>query len=182
MLLNLLNKIPDHRRAQGKQFWLWHIIYFSILSILSGSTSYREISTFIDVHIDVLRERFGLKWKKTPKYWCIRKILIWINPEDLESIFREYSQFLVSLENTKWVDHLAIDGKVLRWSYDHINDEKSIQVLSWFLNSKLILAHDFINEKTNEIPVAQNLFKELWIKWVVITLDALHTQKKLLNQ
>jgi len=29
------------------------------------------------------------------------------------------------------------------------------------LNSKLILAHDFINEKTNEIPIAQNLFKEL---------------------
>jgi hypothetical protein len=152
------------------------------LSILSGSTSYREIATFIDVHIDILKEKFGLEWKKTPKYWCIRNALIWIKPEDLEPIFREYSKFLVSLENTKWVDHLAIDGKVLRWSYDHLNDEKSIQVLSWFLNSKLILAHDFINEKTNEIPVAQNLFKELWIKWVVITLDALHTQKKLLNQ
>ena len=172
MLLELLNKIPDHRRPQWRQFWLSHIIYFSILSILSGSTSYREIATFIEVHIDVLKKQFGLEWKKTPKYWCIRNALIWIEPKKLESIFREYSKYLALLENKKWVNYLAIDGKVLRWSYDNLNGEKSIQVLSGFLNSKLILAHDFIEEKTNEIPVAQNLFKELWIQWVVITLDA----------
>jgi predicted transposase YbfD/YdcC len=50
------------------------------------------------------------------------------------------------------------------------------------LDEKIILAHEEIEEKTNEIPVSQKFFEELWVKWMIFTLDALHCQKKLLKK
>ena len=77
---------------------------------------------------------------------------------------------------------IAVDGKVLRGSYDHFGDKKAIQVLSFFETGQgLILAHEVIEEKTNEIPVFQRLMKELNLEGVVYTLDALHCQKKRLT-
>ena len=76
---------------------------------------------------------------------------------------------------------VAVDGKVLRGSFDNFEDKKAIQVLSFFdTRQGLILAHEKIDEKTNEIPVFQRLIKELRLENVVYTLDALHCQKKLL--
>jgi hypothetical protein len=74
---------------------------------------------------------------------------------------------------------VAVDGKVLRGSYDHFQDKKAIQVLSFFdTESQLILAHERIDVKTNEIPVAQALIPQLELEGIVYTLDALHCQKK----
>jgi predicted transposase YbfD/YdcC len=42
----------------------------------------------------------------------------------------------------------------------------------------LILAHVDIDEKSNEIPAAQRLLGELHAAHGIITLDALHCQKK----
>ena len=42
---------------------------------------------------------------------------------------------------------------------------------------KIILAHEEVGDKTNEIPVWQILAKELELKNIVVTMDALHCQK-----
>ena len=49
-LLALLGEIPDPRRAQGKLYKLPYLLLFSILAVVTGSTSYRGIRTFLDVH------------------------------------------------------------------------------------------------------------------------------------
>ncbi len=57
---------------------------------------------------------------------------------------------------------IAVDGKVLRGSYDHFEDKKAIQVLSFFETGQgLILAHETIEEKTNKTPLFQRLITEL---------------------
>jgi len=54
-----------------------------------------------------------------------------------------------------------------------------MQVLNFFdTRSELILAHETIDVKTNEIPVAQALIPQLGLEGVIYTLDALHCQKK----
>ena len=44
-LLDLLEEVPDHRRAEGKIYQLAHVLLFSILAIVSGGNSYRSIVT-----------------------------------------------------------------------------------------------------------------------------------------
>ena len=43
MLQNFLFKIKDHRRAQGRRYQLGHILFFSVLAILSGGDNYRAL-------------------------------------------------------------------------------------------------------------------------------------------
>lgn len=62
------------------------------------------------------------------------------------------------------------------------NEVKLTQILSIFSKkSNLILAHEVIEEKTNEIPIAQALTPRLNIKNAVFTADALSCQKKTAN-
>ncbi len=50
-------------------------------------------------------------------------------------------------------------------------------ILNDTTQTELILAHEKIDVKTNEIPVAQTLIPQLELEKVVYTFDALHCQK-----
>lgn len=177
MLLKFLKKIKDHRRAQSKQYQLHFVILFSIFAILSGSTSYRDIARFINVKFNILKRKFRLKWKKSPAYTTIRLILQGTNKEELEKSFREYSEYLQNMNKSSETKYVAIDGKTLRGSFDKFEDKKAAHILEIFCsNNYLILAHEEVDEKTNEIPVAQGFIEILGFKDFILTLDALHCQ------
>ena len=176
MLDSFLFQIKDHRRAQGRRYELGHILLFSILAILSNATSYRKIHTFIVAHYDELNEIFDLNWKRMPAYTTIRDIIQSTSGDELERAFRAYSKTLDTSKTEK--KFIACDGKVLRGSFDHFNDQKAIQILSAFTSdSHIILAHEEIAEKTNEIPTAQMLMEKLALSGYIFTFDALHCQK-----
>jgi hypothetical protein len=176
--LSLLATIPDPRRAEGKLYKLQHILLFSIFAVVSGANSYRTIHTFIETHLRKLKKAFRLKWKKPPCYASLRYILSNIDADDLEKIFREHAAGL-DRDNGKASRSVGIDGKTLRRSFDAMNDGKAKQVLNAFAtDALLVLAHIEIDEKTNEIPAAQKLFEELDLADRLVTLDAMHCQKK----
>jgi hypothetical protein len=59
------------------------------------------------------------------------------------------------------------------------NDAKARQILSAFAtDTALVLAHIEIDEKSNEIPAVQKLLEELDVAGHIVTLDAMHCQKK----
>ena len=177
MLASFLFEIEDQRRAQGLRYKLGHIWLFAIFAILSDADSYRKIHAFIENHYDTLNEKFGLHWKRLPAHTTIRNIIKGVSPSSLETVFRKYSKTLMESEKPKGI--IAFDGKVLRGSFDHFNDKKALQILSVFLvDSQIILAHQDIEEKTNEIPTAQALMNELGIRDCIFTFDAINCQKK----
>ena len=178
MIITFLDGLKDHRRFQGQRYELRFIILFSIMAILSNAKSYRDITRFIKKHFKNLQKDFGLQWKRAPAYTTVRNIIQGIDKQELESCFRAYTQSLLRTDQDNAVG-VAVDGKVLRGSYDHFQDKKAMQVLSFFdTGQELILAHETIDVKTNEIPVAQALIPQLGLEGVVYTLDALHCQKK----
>ena len=181
MILTFLDDLKDHRRAQGRRYEINYVILFSIMAILSNAKSYRQISSFIKTHFELFRQDFKIKWKKSPAYTTVRNIIKGVDPLEIEACFRAYSQSLVD-DASQTTICIAADGKVLRGSFDHFEDRNAIQILSLFdTEREIILAHQKIDEKTNEIPVFQKLLEELGIDHVVYTLDALHCQKKLLK-
>ena len=176
MLQSFLFEIKDHRRKQGLRYQQGHVLLFSIMAILSGATSYRKICQFIVSHYVALDELFELNWKRMPAYTTIRDIIQGTSGQELERSFRKHSASL----GEKEVDRVFIgcDGKVLRGSFDHFNDQKAVQLLSAFAtNENIILAHEEIGRKTNEIPMAQILIEKLGLSGCIFTLDALHCQK-----
>ena len=180
MLESFLFRIKDHRRKQGRRYELRHILLFSILAILSGATSYRKIRKFIVAHYATLDDLFDLDWDGMPAHTTIRDIIQGTSGTELEQSFRQYSQELAKSDGEKQV--IGCDGKVLRGSFDHFTDQKAVQILSAFVtNSRLILAHEEIATKTNEIPIAQALMERLGLSGCIFTFDALHCQEKTLE-
>ena len=177
MLESFLFKIPDHRRKQGRRYELGHILLFTILAILSGADSYRKVQKFIVAHYETLNEIFDLNWKRMPAHTTIRDIIQGTSGTELEQSFRQYSQVLAESDDEK--QFIGCDGKVLRGSFDHFQDQKAVQILSAFAsNTHIILAHEEIATKTNEIPTAQMLMEQLGLSGNIFTFDALHCQKK----
>jgi hypothetical protein len=179
-LLGLLAEVADPRRAEGKLYKLPYVLLFSILAVVTGANSFRGIVTFIRVHRSRLNAAFGLDWKRAPAHTAIRYILQGLDPAAVEQVFRQHAAGLQPTTTGAGQRIIALDGKTLRGSFDHFNDRKAAQVLHAFdTGSNLLLAHLEISEKSNEIPAAQQLLTELGLAHHIVTLDALHCQKKL---
>ena len=56
-LLEILRSIPDHRRAEGKRFDLATVLLYSILGMVAGANSYRQMHEFIRIHLQRLTKR-----------------------------------------------------------------------------------------------------------------------------
>ncbi len=181
--LELLSQIPDPRRAQGKKWQLGPVLLATILAVLSGATSYRKVHIFIEVHRERLNTAFGFDWKGVPAYSAIRTILQGLDGAEVERVFRVHAAGLSktgALEDVAAMPVVAIDGKTLRHSFDAFNDRKAAHVLSAFaVDDQLILGHLEVDEKTNEIPAAQAMIRELALEGCLFTLDALHCQKNI---
>jgi hypothetical protein len=178
-LIGVLGEIPDPRRAEGKLYQLPYVLLFSILAVVTGGNSYRSIETFITVHRRRLNAAFGLHWRRAPAHTAIRYILQGLDPKDVEQVFRRHAAGLLDSASGASRHTVALDGKVLRQSFDNFRDRKAAQLLHAFDTAHgLILAHVDIDEKSNEIPAAQQLLGELHVTHNTITLDALHCQKK----
>ena len=177
--LTLLSEIADPRRAEGKLYRLPHVTLFAILALVAGANSYRGIHSFIDVHLARLRKVFGLRWRRAPAYSTIRFILQGLDAASVEQVFRRHAAALDERSDRLRRRHVAIDGKALRHSFDHSNDRKAAHILSAFASdSGLVLAHLDCDDKSNEIPAVQALLGQLGLAQALVTVDAMHCQKK----
>jgi len=179
-LLSLFSQIPDPRRDQGKIYPLAPILLFTVLAMLAGARSYRQVHTFIQTHLDRLNQGFGLSLRRAPAYSSVRFILHGLDGEEMERAFRDHAASLgqASVEGAGIPSAIAIDGKTLRGSFDAFHDRKAAHVLSAFAtDGQIILGHLSIAEKSNEIPAAQEMIATLGLSGRLFTLDAMHCQK-----
>ena len=180
-LLTCLAAIPDRRRAEGKMYGQVGVILFSILAMVSGARSYRQIHTLIDRRLGLLNAAFpGAALRRAPAYTSVRGILQGLEEAELEQAFRRHAEALDHTCTASPSRFVAIDGKTLRGSFDAFADRKAAHVLSAFaVDHRIILAHEVVAETSNEIPAVQTLIETLGLTGRVFTIDAMHCQKNL---
>lgn len=183
MLTTFFADIKDFRRPQGQKYELHNILLLSVIAILCNAKSYRDISRFIKGNFTEIKRELSLSWKRPPAYTTIRNIIKGLDAYELEAAFRGFTQSQTRYGFNDKVVHIAVDGKVLRHSFDNFEDKKALQKLTFFdSDDNLILGHIAIDEKSNEIPAFQSLLAQLEISNTLFTADALHCQKKLLSR
>src|ERR671932_2292838 len=172
-LLAVLEAIPDPRRRQGRRYPLAPLLLFSVLAVLAGATSYRGILTFISVHRERLNVTFGARFRRAPAVNTLRALLHALDPAELEAAFRRHAEHLGGAAAPLGRRVVALDGKTLRGSFDHLDDQAAAQVLGAFASeAALILAHQEIAEG-DEIAAARALIEQLGLSGVLFTADAL---------
>ena len=86
------------------------------------------------------------------------------------------SQLQQAANGTAW-EGVAIDGKTLRGSAE--GGRGALDVLNAFSQQLgVVLGQRLVGSKTNEIPEIIPLLEELTLKGVLVTVDALHTQRE----
>jgi len=99
-------------------------------------------------------------------------------PDDLEAAFRCHARDLSAGDVPSMPRTVALDGKTLRGSFDHLTDRKAVHVLSAFASdAALVLAHQELAGAPDEVAAVPQLMAELGVTGVLFTADALHCQK-----
>ena len=172
-LLEILSQVPDYRKPQEKRHKLEHILYLSILAGLMGATDYKQISIWIEKHIqkEQVKKLLGVEFILTPKKSAISEILAKVDAQALELKFREWIKNYVKTTG----EHLSVDGKVMNGS--RYKNQRSIEVVGAVLSEiGVVIAHQQIAKKSNEIPALQAMIGELGDEFI-FTFDAMNTQK-----
>jgi len=177
-LLAALADVRDPRRRQGQRYSMRHLLLFSVLAVLTGATSYQGIITFIALQRERLNTVFGASFRRAPAVNTLRHLFLTLGRDDLEAAFRRHARAL----NTRMPEAMrtiALDGKTLRGSFDHLNDSTAAHLLSAFASdAALVLAHQDLAGAPDEIPAVPRLIAELGLTGVLFTADALHCQKE----
>lgn len=179
-LITALTDVADPRRAQGKRYPLPYLLLFTVLALMSGARSYRGIITFLGERRVLLNQHFGVALKRAPAVNTLRTVLQSLDSEALERAFRHHAKGLLAAAEAGESPVIALDGKTLRGSFDHLNDKKAAQTMTAFASaSAILLAHTEIDEKSNEIPAAQQMIRDLGLSGIIFTADAMHCQKNI---
>src|SRR3954447_5371342 len=126
---------------------------------------------------------FGCTLNPAPSLNTLSTVLQMLDRDALEEPFRQYARGLLPPAEPGRMPVVALDGKTLKGSFDHLNDQKAAQALSAFASdAAILLAHTEVDVKSNEIPAAQQMIAALGLSGVLFTADALHCQKKPLKQ
>ena len=178
VLLAALAEVPDPRRAQGQRYSMRHLLLFSVLAMLAGATSYQKIIAFIALQRERLNAVFGACFRRAPAVNTRSHLLLALGGDDLEAAFRRHARDLNARPAPEALRTVALDGKTLRGSFDHLTDRKAVHVLSAFASdAALILAHQELAGAPDEIAAVPKLMAELGLTGALFTADALHCQK-----
>lgn len=171
-LFEVFEAVPDPRSAHGLRYDLPFLLTCLAMGLLCNCDSTEAVAQWCRDQVDLLRQLFGPRLFLTPSGSLYRRLLPQLDALALEQVLGTWIQAtLVAPAN----EPLALDGKTVRGAR---SGELAAPHLLAFCthHSQETLWQVRVDEKTNEIPVAQAMLPTLPIRHRVCTADALHTQ------
>ena len=181
--------ISDKRHFSYVIHSLEEILITTILALMANCNTFVEIHIFAEVHYEWLKKYLTFA-DGLPSLSTFKRIISIINPKELEEICNEvFFKFIKSYNNDLLYkdvnieirDINSLDGKTANNSNRNTRDgkiQKTNAMSAYSIKYDKCLATEFIGDRTNEIPTAPILLSRLNIKNVIVTFDALNTQKE----
>ncbi len=179
-LLELLKTVPDPRAKRGKRHPLSIVLLVIIMGTMLGYWGYRPLSEFTEAYGDELRIRLALSREvEFPSYSTLRRIMMQLDFAAFALCFEQWAKQFVPMESAAVV---AIDGKSIKSTvteYDKAT-QNFVSVVSVFSHECgfVYQMQAMENQHQSEQSVVQQLLASLKLDAVVVTMDALHCQKK----
>lgn len=171
--------LEDPRQAHKVKHSLDDIILLSIFAIISNAQSWTEIAEFGTAKEDWLRKYLVLE-NGIPSHDTIQRVFQVLDPEQLMSRFIQWTQGIMSASEGKII---AIDGKTLRASHDVHHERKALHMVrAWATEQGLLLGHQKVDEKSNEITAIPKVLSLLALTGCIMTIDAMGCQTEIAKQ
>lgn len=167
--------IEDPRCPSDKvtKIRLVDVLIVIMCGVLCGLQKYEEIEAYGKNNFKFLHDYFGVE--NTPSDSTISRIMCVVDGDKVaQAIIKIMQLNVLEIGNI-----LAVDGKAMRGTSKNGEPHSALQILTAYLvESGVVLGQASIHEKTNEIPVFQDMLENLDIKEKIITADAMHCQHK----
>jgi len=170
-LKKVLERIPDPRGRQGRDYRLWSILGLILVSMLCGRRGMKAAFLLGRSLTHVQKRQLGFMRGHTPCHATLTETLRILDAQAVADILGA-----AVLADNSDDRHIAIDGKTLRASKD--GDGRAEHVLSAFCGGlQTILSHEASRGKGLEIPDALKLLARLDLRDRIVTGDAIFCQK-----
>jgi hypothetical protein len=171
-IIDYLKQAPDFRK-RFESYPLWSLLAIYLLAVLCGAPrGSKDLAKFARKLSQAQRAALGIRKRhrrypapSQPTFW---RLLQEINGAKLEQILLAIQEELRGPAPKE--ELIALDGKEPK----HGGGQGVLTAIC--VPSQYYLASAIVETKTNEIPVARQLFEGMDLKGRFVSLDALHTQ------
>jgi len=169
-------EIKDTRHPSYVEHPLSDVLIIVMCSVLCGLDSLAGIVILAEKRAKFFKKKFGIE--SIPSKPTFSRILSMIDGDEVSKVIIE-----IMKERSKFTRHvmniLAVDGKAIRSTAEKGKANSALQILTAYITgSGVILGQEAIHDKTNEIPVFQEMLKYLDVTGKIVTADAMHCQKE----
>jgi hypothetical protein len=172
-LFPVLGTITDPRKARGIRHQVQSVLALAVCATLAGARSFIALAEWAADQSREVLLKLGSKRGRPPSERTFRRVLQAVDAAEVDRCTGAWVARQVSLRGGA----ISLDGKTLRGSGD--GDQAAVHLLSAIVHgSGTVVAQVAVGAKTNEIPCIKPLLADLDLKGVVVTADALHTQRE----
>jgi predicted transposase YbfD/YdcC len=170
--------LEDPRTGNAKLHDLHEVLMIALCTVLSGGQGAMDMALFAKLKEPFLRGFLKLE-NGLPSHDTFSRLFRLLDPGQFGAVFQRFmARFSERIEGV-----VAIDGKVLRRSFDRASGKSALHMVSaWGCEQRLVLAQIAAAAKSNEITAVPKLLEMLSLKGAIVTADALNTQRAIAQQ
>src|SRR5450759_1350711 len=170
--------LADPRTGNAGRHDLVEIMIIALCTVLCGGQYASDMELFAREKEAFLRQLLKLE-KGLPSNDTFSRVLRLLDPEQFSACFQKFmGKFSQVCQGV-----IAIDGKVLRRSFDKASGKSPLHMVSaWGCEQRLVLAQIATDAKSNEITAVPKLLEMLRLKGTIVTTDALNCQRAIAQQ
>ena len=170
--------LDDPRTGNAGRHDLLEMLVIALCSVLTGGEDCTDMAEFAEAKLGFLRDFLNLE-HGAPSHDTFSRLFRRIDPEQFRACFQRFmTRFAEACQGV-----IAIDGKVLRRSFDTASGKSPLHMVSaWGCEQQLVLGQIATAAKSNEITAVPKLLKLLSLEGCTVTVDALNCQRTIAQQ
>ena len=170
--------LDDPRTSNAKLHDLHELLFIALCTVLCGGQNAVDMAEFAVAKEPFLRGFLTLG-HGLPSHDTFSRLFRQLDPEQFTEAFRRFMAAFA----TQCQGVIAIDGKVLRRSFDRASNRAPLHMVSaWGCEQRLVLAQIATDAKSNEITAVPKLLAMLSLQGTIVTVDALNCHRAIAQQ
>jgi len=170
--------LEDPRSGNAGLHDFHELLVISLCTVLCGGQGAVDMALFARAKEPFLRGFLKLE-NGLPSHDTFSRLFRNLDPDQFRACFQQFmAEFSAQCQGV-----VAVDGKVLRRSFDRASGKSALHMVSaWGCEQRLVLAQIATDAKSNEITAVPKLLKLLTLKGAIVTADALNCQRAIAQQ
>jgi predicted transposase YbfD/YdcC len=171
-------ELDDPRTSNASLHDFHELLMIALCAVLCGGQTAVDMALFAEAKETFLRGFLRLE-HGLPSHDTFSRLFRSLDADQFRAAFQRFmSGFSEQIQGV-----VAIDGKVLRRSFDHASGKSPLHMVSaWGCEQRLVLAQIATDVKSNEITAVPKLLAMLSLKDTIVTTDALNCQRAIAGQ